>query len=102
LKAIENNPALRNKLEEMTRESDVSQHPAMLRELRPDDCLEGYPKAIILPFQERARLTGKMISEISKLSCNYLQRLRMPTVLCYVLCLTFAGGFESHSLRQFF
>jgi hypothetical protein len=24
----------------------------------------------------------------------------MPTVLCYVLCLTFVSGFESHSLRQ--
>src|SRR5580692_835653 len=47
------------------------------------------------------RLTGKMISEISSLSCNDLQGLRMPTVLCYVLCLTFVSGFESHSLRQF-
>jgi hypothetical protein len=26
----------------------------------------------------------------------------MPTVLCYVLCLTFVSGFESHSLRQFY
>jgi hypothetical protein len=22
----------------------------------------------------------------------------MPTVLCYVLCLTFVGGFDSHTL----
>jgi hypothetical protein len=39
-----------------------------------------------------------MISEISYLSCNDLQGLRMPTVLCYVLCLTFVGGFDSHTL----
>jgi hypothetical protein len=25
----------------------------------------------------------------------------MPTVLCYVLCLTFVSGFEFHSLRKF-
>jgi hypothetical protein len=24
----------------------------------------------------------------------------MPTVLCYVLCLMFVSGFESHSLRH--
>jgi hypothetical protein len=43
-----------------------------------------------------------MISEISYLSCNDLQLLRMPTVLCYVLCLTFSGGFDSHTLPPFF
>jgi hypothetical protein len=26
----------------------------------------------------------------------------MPTVLCYVLCLTFVSGFDSHSLPPFF
>jgi hypothetical protein len=36
-----------------------------------------------------------MISEISSSSCNDLQRLRMPTVLCHVLCLTFVSGFDS-------
>src|SRR6266567_8414461 len=40
----------------------------------------------------------KMISEISCLSCNALQGQRMPTVLCYVLCLTSIGGFDSHTL----
>jgi hypothetical protein len=44
--------------------------------------------------------TGRptMISEISCLSCNDLQGLRLPTVLCYVLCLAFIGGFDSHTL----
>jgi hypothetical protein len=42
-----------------------------------------------------------VISEISSLFCNDLERLRMPTVLCYVLCFTSVSGFESHSLRQF-
>jgi len=37
---------------------------------------------------------------ISTLSCNDLQILRMPTVLCYVLCLTSVSGFESHSLSH--
>jgi len=40
----------------------------------------------------------KMISEISCLSYNALQGPRMPTVLCYVLCLTFVSGFDSHTL----
>jgi hypothetical protein len=26
----------------------------------------------------------------------------MPTVLCYVLCLTFVGEFDSHTLPPFF
>src|SRR6266852_209260 len=42
----------------------------------------------------------KLISEISTLSCNDLEGLRMPTVLSYVLWLMFVSGFESHSLRQ--
>jgi len=42
----------------------------------------------------------KLISEISTLSCNDLQRPRMPTVLFYVLWLMFVSGFESHSLRH--
>lgn len=45
---------------------------------------------------------AKMISEISCLSCNDLQVLRMPTVLCYVLCLVFVGGFDSHTLPPIF
>lgn len=40
---------------------------------------------------------GKMISEISSLSCNTLEELRKPTVLGYVPCLTSFRGFESHS-----
>jgi len=43
----------------------------------------------------------RMISEISCLSCNGLQGLRLPTVLCCVLCLSFIGGFDSHTLPPF-
>src|SRR6266849_6566294 len=39
-----------------------------------------------------------MISEISCLSSNDLKGLRLPTVLCYVLYLSFFGGFDSHTL----
>jgi hypothetical protein len=43
-----------------------------------------------------------MISEISCLSCNALQGLRMPTVLCYVRCLTFVSGFDSFRAHHLF
>ncbi len=41
-----------------------------------------------------------MISEISSLPYEDLEGLKVPTALCYVLCLTSFSGFESHSLRQ--
>jgi hypothetical protein len=41
-----------------------------------------------------------MMSEISSLPCKDLEGLKVPTVLCYVLCLTTFSGFDSHSLRQ--
>ena len=44
----------------------------------------------------------ELISEITCMPCSDLECLRLPTVLDYVLCLTFQSGCDSHSLPPFF
>src|ERR1700687_4375767 len=69
--------------------------------LKDADLLSGLGVGATLACEHR-HARRKMISEISCLSCNDLKGLRLPTVLCYVLYLSFVGGSSTHTrFRQF-